>query len=374
MGRRQKSSIVRICSVSLVAFLVGLTLLGGNSISHSAASSPVYNNVQVFVKTQSASADSFLISAYNSTGGLVTTSQSEYPAFSFELPSGTYLFTVTASQPYDYKNPQAVGIGQSSSAILYPISSNPAEYGYSLIPVTSSTSVNISTTPISDLKTTKLTVHVNFQNGSAVYDASVGATIVGAWYWVYENNVILTNQTNQNGVATLTVPSVPLQITAWSWVQVNLPSSQTTTQVNIGGQKVNVTVYWEPTYVGLAGEALIIPPQSSASITLMSQQQSYWATPYGVGIPQSVGGASSPAVANGAGAVPANQYSAVSGGPSGSVVSTQTISNQIPSLPSATTTTTEVIASSNTILLLEIGLIASVLIAASGLVLVARKK
>jgi hypothetical protein len=349
-------------------------ILGTQATTYSNGAS--YSTIQVFVSTQSSLDTSYLVSVYNSTGGLVATSQSQYPAVSFELPSGNYLFTAVASQPYSYKNPIPLGIAQSSSQIAYPISSSPSEYGYSMTQVSSSSTINISTTPISDLRTSHVTLHVNFQNGTAASDASVGASIVGGWYWIYESNVVLSNQTDNNGVATLTVPAVPVEITAWKWVPVNLPENETTTRVNIGGEPVNVTVYWQPTYVGLAGEVLVIPPETGASITLHNQQTSYWVMPYGVETPQTGIGTSQ--IANGPGGVPANQYSALSNGaPSGSPLLTQTISNQIPPLPSITTTTaTDTVGSPNsgTISILEISIVASAIMAVFAIAIAIRKK
>jgi hypothetical protein len=374
---RRNKAVSGIAALALFSFLAGTMILGTQATTFS--SGAAYNSVQVFITTQSSLNTSYLVSAYNSTGGLVATSQSQYPAVSFELPSGNYLFTVVASQPYSNKNPIPLGIAQSSSAIAYPISNSPSEYGYSMVLVSSSSTINISTTAISDLKTTHVTVHVNYQNGTVASDASVGASIIGGWYWIYENNVVLSNQTDNNGVATLTVPMVPVEVTAWKWVPVNLPDNETTMQVNVGGELVNVTVYWQPTYVGLAGEALIIPPEASASITLHSQQSSYWVMPYGVETPQSqIGTSSSAQIANSPGGIPANQYSALSNGtPSGSPSLTQTISNQIPPLPSITTTTaTTTVGSSKSGMLsvLEISIIVTAIMAISAIALAVRKK
>ena len=86
----------RALTLSILVLFAGLGILGGSRIT-SAASDQTYNNVQIFVSPQNSTLDTFSVSAYNSTGGLVASSQSSYPAFSFELPSGEFLFTVTAS-------------------------------------------------------------------------------------------------------------------------------------------------------------------------------------------------------------------------------------------------------------------------------------
>jgi hypothetical protein len=247
-----------------------------------------------------------------------------------------------------------------------------------MVQISSSRTIDISTTPISDLKTAQITVNADYLNGSAVSGASVGASIVGGWYWIYEKNVVLSNQTNTNGIATLTVPSVPIEVTAWKWVPVNLPKNETTTRVNVGGGMVNVTVYWQPSYVGLAGEALVIPPQTKTDLTLSTQQSNFWVMPYGVATPQtSLGISSASQVVNSQGGVPANQYSQVSNLPGEYAVATQTISNEIPPLPVSSATTTVTTVNSTTIRMdpvLEIGLVISVIAAASALILVAKKK
>jgi preprotein translocase subunit SecF len=56
---------------------------------------------------------------------------------------------------------------------------------------------------------------------------------------------------------------------------VNIPKSVTTVTTTVGGQPVNVTVYWQPNYVELTGSALIIPPSTSAHMTLQVEQQNY---------------------------------------------------------------------------------------------------
>ena len=368
----RKSANTSMAPILLVACLA-LTMVVGSQTLFPSAATQSYNNVQIFITTQNADDNSFLISAYNSTGGLVATSQSGYPALSLELPSGTYLFTVVASQPYWYGSPGPLAAAQPSSAIFYPISSSPAEYGYSLVQLSNSNTIDITTTPISDLKATQISVHVNYLNGTAASDASVGASIVGGWYWIYQNNIVLSNQTDKNGVATLTVPSVPVEVTSWKWVPIALPKNETTTQVSVGGQMVNVTVYWQPTYIGLAGEALIIPPQTNADIVLHGQQPTYWIMPYGVATPQTATAASGSALfANSPGGIPANQYTQVSGSAGALPVVTQTISNQIPPLPTSTTQSNSSISGSS--LLLGIGLVISLVVAATALIIATKKK
>jgi hypothetical protein len=44
-------------------------------------------------------------------------------------------------------------------------------------------------------------------------------------------------------------------------------------QVTVAGQKVSVTAYWQPNYVYFSGQALIVPPQTGASIVLKYEPQ-----------------------------------------------------------------------------------------------------
>ncbi|MDA4111326.1 MAG: EcoRV family type II restriction endonuclease, partial [Thaumarchaeota archaeon] len=228
-------------AVSVIVVFLGLGLLGVRITS--ATTSQSYNNVQIFVSPQNSTLDSFSISAYNSTGGLVASSQSSYPAFSFELPSGTYLFTVSASSTYSYPigGPITYGASQSSAPnIAYPYKYyNPTEYGYVLTDVTASKTINIATQQIQNMSTSKISISAKYLNGTSAVGAYIDASIVGGGYYYYPNsNVMMSGQTGSDGTVTLEVPSVPLEITAWSWIQVNLPQNETTTKVNIGGESV----------------------------------------------------------------------------------------------------------------------------------------
>ena len=143
--------------------------------------------------------------------------------------------------------------------------------------MTSSRTLHISTSQIDTMNTTQITITAKFLNGTAAAGTYVDASIVGGGYWYpSDSSITMSGQTGSDGVVTLQVPAVPLELTAWNWISVNLPTTQTTTQVTIGGSPVNVTVYWQPTYVGLAGSQLIIPPTTTATITMKAQQPNYW--------------------------------------------------------------------------------------------------
>lgn len=382
----------KLVTISVVLLFAGLGILGGKVTS--AAAGQTYNNVQVFVTPQNSTLDTFSISAYNSTGGLVASSQSAYPAFSFELPSGTYLFAVTASSSGGYSSPvplaaSATSQGAAGSSIVYPSKYyNPEEYGYVMTSVTSSRTIDISTTQIQNMSTAQITIKTSYANGTAASGTYVDATIVGGGYWYSpDSTIMMSGQTGNDGTVTLQVPAVPVQITAWSWVRVDLPTNQTTTQVKVGGEPVNVTVYWQPTYIGLAGAALVIPPSTSATITLKAQQPNYWYYPSGVAsgvaTPGVASGAaqSSGAVANGPGAVPASvagnspQFgSATTQSPSVVTEISPLPASTITSVVTSTATTTATSASTTSNLALEGGVVAALIIAAAGVALAVRKK
>ena len=157
-------------------------------------------------------------------------------------------------------------------------------YGYQSATVTGSQTINIQMQNVSKLPTSSVTVKVSYVNGTAVADASVYASIVGEWYYWYwqDNGITMSAQTDSNGVAHLVIPTAPSVITAWKWVPVLDSRNGTSIITTVGGEKVNVTIYWEPTYVGLSGSGLLLPPQNSISITLHYQQPDYWIMPMGV--------------------------------------------------------------------------------------------
>jgi len=289
-ARRVSSSTLKLATV----VIVGLLAFGADGLVLTTAYAQVtYNVIQVFVQPTSDRNTYFLLSAYNSSGSLVATSQSQYPVFALELPSETYLFAVMAQQAPVYVGPSpmmSAGTTQKGEPLpptggsTYPVPSTyqPPEYGYDYQTVTGSLTLTIPTKPMSDIPTTSVSVQTSFVNGSAASGVSVYASVVGAWYWWNgKGEVTMWSQTGSNGIATLTVPNLPLEVNTWTWLPVDLPKNVTTIQVVIGGEEVNVTVYWQPTYVGLAGKELIIPPKTSANIMLHAQQADYWVMPYG---------------------------------------------------------------------------------------------
>lgn len=324
------------------------------------------------------------MTVYNSTGGEIANSQSPYPAFSFELPDGSYIFTATASSPNVGPVPLPIvagGVSSPNSALIYSGDEN--EYGYAVEQVNSSQSISIAMSELSDIQSSNITVSAVFVNGTVASGASVYAYILGGDYWYYPGSILsMNNQTGSAGTTTLTVPDVPFEVTAWSWVPVNLPQSEITTEVTVGGQPVNVTADWQPTYIGLAGSALVMPPFHNTTTTLRAQQPDYWAVPQGVAStgsnviePGIESGALAGAVSNSPSAIPASvmaqeqQGSTASGAPS-----TLQGTTSPPGVATVTTTGQAPQSSAPNDLLVEAAIFVALLISAAAVVLSLRKK
>lgn len=309
---------VKIESVifALTAILGFSALLG--LCSQSFANTASYSNVQVFVQTASTLPDYFTVSAFNMSGYMVASSQTQYPAASFELPNGQYIFTVTADQSSNqiyYAPSSMVGVNVAQGNLAMPYYEAPVvEYGYVTKQISGSTTLTISTQNVTSFPTTMLTIKVVYANGTAAEGATVSASVIGSWYyWGYESNAVMWNTTQADGIATLVTPQAPVQVDAWSWIPVNLPNNLTTVPVIVAGEEVNVTVYWQPTYVGLAGSALIVPPQTNASITLHVQQPNYWVMPYGAQATPTTGGEAT--ASSSSSSIPATVYQQQQGNP-----------------------------------------------------------
>jgi hypothetical protein len=330
----------------LPQLLAATTTAGGNG---SATLNPVQLSIQT---TNLTSVSSYDLVAYNSTGVPVASYTGQYSRVTFELPLGTYLFAATANGPATSQPPICCVCAQSgvtvppaqpakptnstsaataTSEIALPCYlSNPAvEYGYSLTQVSGSTTLTIATQSPSAIPTTDVSVAVSYENGTAVSNADVSASVVGAgFYWGDDSNLTMYAQTAANGVAQLVVPAVPLVVTASESVQVNLTQGQTTVQVNVGGQPVNVTLYYSPNYVYLSASALLVPPQTSMSMVLTAQSQS----PV---IPYAEGSASSGATADAAQAPGVTQGVAAGAPSNGSSTTTTTQMTTIPPIPAS---------------------------------------
>ena len=290
---RKSTATATILTVSLLTiFLVGASPIP-KLLAAVPASGAALDAVQISIQTANlTSVSSYDLVAYNSTGTPVASYTGQYPSVTFDLPSGTYLFAATAYGPASARPPVCCACAQPEGAstssanagsaapvapnILVPCfyGNQPEEYGYSLSQVTGAASITIDTQSPSGVPTTDLSVSVSFENGTAVSGADVSANVVGGdLNWGANSSISMYAQTGENGVAQLVVPALPLELTASDSVQVNLTQSQKVVQVNVGGQPVNVTVYYSPSYVYLSASALVIPPQSSLSLVLTAQPQ-----------------------------------------------------------------------------------------------------
>ncbi len=308
---RSPNTKVTIFSAAVLAlFVVGLSplpkLLAATSASNILSAGPSLSPVQLSIQTSNlTSVSAYDLVAYNSSGSPVASYTGQYPLVTLDLPSGTYLFAATANGPAPTLQPicclcaqpeTATGTESTPAAKTNPGSSAPpniafpcysgnpsAEYGYSLSHVSGPTSITLTTQSPSGIPTANVSVSVSFENGTAVSGAEVSASVVGAnLNWGANSSLSMYAQTAADGVAQLVVPAVPLVVTASDSVQVNFTQTQTTVQVNVGGQPVNVTLYYSPNYVYLSASALLIPPQTSLSMVLTAQSQSP-VVPYVVG-------------------------------------------------------------------------------------------
>jgi hypothetical protein len=316
-----------------------IVLVGAGGLYASASASTSFNNVQVFIHTSQNLPYSYALAAYNTSGIQVASYQSNFAAAALELPDGIYLFTVQASYsppnnypcigcgsgpmvpanstgmtnsttmtvmppvllPFDQFGPRIPAnsteatnstSGMNSTVVtvlpIFRLEPSSSEYGYAIEQVTGPSSITIDTYNASTLPTDQVTVHVDYANGTAAQGAWVYASVVDDYY-SYGPNVTSGVQTGADGNAVLTMPKAPLLVTSYLSVPVTLPQPQSNITVTIGGQKVNVTLSWEPSSVSLVGQTLILPPQTSGSITLQYQpQQYYYPLPVGLSTPSGV--------------------------------------------------------------------------------------
>ena len=304
-----RSPQIQVLSMFIVSGLAIVLLVSPIALQVNGSTGSTFDNVQVLIQTQQDLPYSYTLTAYNTTGFQVAYYQSNYAAASLELPAGTYLFTVQASYaPTNYPcigcvvggpmipatslallnstSPSNDTLGTNSTGVtVVPIfrlaSSN--EYGYAVEQVTGPSNITIVTQNASDIVTTQVSVHVAFANGTSVQGAWVYAAVVDNYYY-NQSNVVSSAQTGADGMAVLTMPEAPLLVTSDLSIPISFPQLPSNETVIVGGQKVNVTLYWQPSSITLAGQTLILPPQQTGSITLQyqAQQYYYYPTPYGV--------------------------------------------------------------------------------------------
>lgn len=301
-------------TAALALFLVSMSPLP-QLLASASGSGATLDSVQVAIQPKNATAaTSYDLVAYNSTGYPVATYYGQYPTVTFNLPAGTYLFSATVSgQPSKaplgccvcaesggvsgkgVASPPTPAPPAGGAAIAYPCYYNgSAEYGYSVTVVSGSTDVSIATQPPSSIPTTDVTVSVSYKNGTAAEGAYVSANMVGSgFYWGPNTNAVLDTQTGADGVAHLVVPEAPMIVSASMSIPVVLPKGDTTTQVRVGGELVNVTLSYSPYYVYESATGLLIPPQTSLNLVL-SAEESYPPIAYGVSSSSSGAGVASP--------------------------------------------------------------------------------
>lgn len=274
----------------LIALLIALSIPAVALVVSSGATAAL-NSVQVTIQTTKDLPYQYTLAAYNTSGYQVANFEGSYPEAAFGLPSGTYLITASANyQQYNvcYLCPleaganasappvSSVSSGSSVSSVAIPIRFYPPayEYGFAVVQVTGSSQITIITKNSTEFPLVKIPVHVAFFNGTAAAGASVSASVVGMEYG-YGQNWVSYGQTGSDGNATLMMPAAPVEVNAYLSVPIKLPPGTGTVPVNVGGQDVNVTVYWQPYQVELVGQALVLPPQTGADITLKVQQFPY---------------------------------------------------------------------------------------------------
>ncbi len=382
-----------------VALAVGLSLVAillvGAAPGIAATPATTYDNVQILVHTTNSTfTGTYTFTAYNATGYELVTYQTPYPAGSFELPSASYIFTVSADSNELYACPlltgatpatagassSSSGSGSGASVILPPceIGYPQSEYGYAVQQVTGTTSLTILTKPLASFPIETLTIHVQYVNGTAAPGANLYASVLGAqWYGPTITPLNMTGVTGKSGSAALVIPLAPITVTAWKWTPIAIPATQSSTTLSVGGEKVNVTANWEPSYIGLAGSAFVVPPQTSATITLHSQPPIYWATPEGAlttGTATEGAASGTSTATTGPDLVPASILSQQSSTQSSvqTVVSTSTVVEQVS--PAAGSTSSVGAGASNyeTVLLTVVGAVA-LGIASASLIIVRRE-
>ena len=237
--------------------------------------SPGLNSIDVSIQTTQALPYQYTLTAYNTSGFQVASFYGSYPEAAFGLPSGTYL--ITASAYYQQSSvcnlcpleKGAVNGSVSSLPIRYVVPYS--EYGYAVEKLTGPAQIAITTSNSTQASLVNLPIHVQFFNGTSASGAYVSAYVVGGNY-AYPQNWVSYGQTGSDGNFTLVMPNAPVQVSAYLTYPINLPKSISTVPVVIGGQTVNVTVYWQPSTVTLSGQALVLPPEKGAEITLQVQQ------------------------------------------------------------------------------------------------------
>jgi hypothetical protein len=284
----------RVHDLAFASLLAVVLLAGIGTLPLRASASTGFDNVQVFIQTSHALPYSYTLTAYNTSGYQVAYYQSNYRAAAMELPDGTYLFTVSAtySPPFYPCNICASGSGtpanSTAKAGLLIRLLNTAEYGYAIEQITGPSSMTIKTQNASALPTTQVTLHVIYVNGTAAQGAWVYASVVGNYYY-YGPDVNSSGQTGADGNVVLTMPQAPLLVTGYLSFPIAVPGGQGNGTTSSGGKSVNGTSPGQAPWVSLEGQTMILPPQTSGTITLRNQPVMFYSPiPLGVTVPAGV--------------------------------------------------------------------------------------
>jgi len=263
-----------VCTITAILLLTLSVVAVASATPAGRASS--LNLVDVSIQTSKDLQFQYTLTAYNTSGYQVGSYNGNFPEAAFGLPAGTYL--ITAEAYYQGNNgctccAYACPMIKSANGSALPIilASPYWEYGYAVEQVSGPLQVTIATKNSTSAPMVDIPVHVAFANGTAAAGAWVSANMVGTSYQ-YSPNWNMSGQTGPDGNFTLVVPAGPVQVSASMSVPIQLPKNLSTVTVIVGGQKVNVTVYWQPNSVSLSGQTLILPPQHGASIVLQVQQ------------------------------------------------------------------------------------------------------
>jgi len=285
-NRRFPPGTAKLGTHSILLILLLCLSIPAVALVTSAGASPALNRVDVTIQTTKALPYQYSLTAYNTSGYQVASFYGSYPEASFGLPSGTYLITASAyyQSIYTCKLCPLEGevVNGSATSIAMPYMPPYYEYGYAVVKLTSPESITIATSNSTQTSTVSLPIHVQLLNGTAASGAQVSAYVVGGNY-ADTQSWVSYGQTGSDGNFTLVMPNAPIQVSAYLSYPISLPKNVSTVTVVIAGQKVNVTVYWEPNSVTLSGQALILPPEKGAVITLRVQQSYPYPVPYSSG-------------------------------------------------------------------------------------------
>jgi hypothetical protein len=192
-----------------------------------------------------------VVSVYSTNGTLLYYQYSSQNQFVFSLKNDEYI--VTAQVYAESYNPEY------RSYYAYAVSKSPFDLTLKPLKLTS-------------YGCRTLTVNTKFVNGTTVNSTWIYAYPLGVYYYDYSCSYY-------SGSSTLSVLNVPLMVYAYYYYPVDLPSGLINTTVNAGGLRVNVSVSYWPQYVTLMGKAVVLPNESSVTLTL-NQTQNYYVYPF----------------------------------------------------------------------------------------------